>query len=474
MTTIAFLFNLIALVLGILVFLVLLLSKGKTLAFRLLTLNVGLLIIFIGYSVILFQGWLPFLPHLLKLPVTLVFLLGPVSYLFIRALLNNENKFKKYDWIHLIPFFLYFFELLPFLLKSGKYKLDIINAIGDQNLIRLIEIEVGFIPNRIHTALMQLSNCFYLYATYNYYKSYCKLNTVLSNKDQNNKKYFARVIVMTKLCTILIAMFAVIYHKSNAELSIVIINFSLSTLLIAITIMLLINPDFLYGSSYSIVLNNDRSLLMKRTALLKTNLLAMTNSNCEANIFFDTKYNVIYYNVLAENRVNFIFNKKLMVGANFKNIINSDVLSQFIDSFNNALKGETISFEKQLSNSELNITNWFRLSLNPVYGKDSILCGVSLKIINVDNLKKQEIINLEYIDKLEKIAWQQAHILRAPVANLIGLSRLLKNEKYKYDKTKRAELIDTIYKEVSRLNNSIKAVSNSANQIILENLNPEK
>lgn len=467
---ISFIINLIALVLGILIFGILLFSKGKTFAFKLLTINIALLIIFISYSVILFKGWLQFVPHLFKLPVTLVFLLGPISYLFIKALLTNENKFKKYDWLHLIPFLLYFFELLPFLLKSEEYKLQIINDLGNQNLIRLIEFEVGFIPNRIHTALMQLSNGIYLIATYSFYKSYYKLNIDLSNKEQKNKKSFAKIVVWVKLCSILVAIFAVIYHKSNAEISVLIINFSLSTLLIAITIILLINPDFLYGSNYSIVLNNNQNLLIKRRALVRANLRAMTNSNIEANVFLDTKCNVIYYNILAEKRIKLIHDQQLMIGEDFQKYIQPNVIVQFIDSFKKALNGELVSFEIEELNPEFNKVEWFRVSLSPVYNKDSILCGVSFKVINIDRLKRQEKINLEYINKLEKIAWKQAHILRAPVANLIGLSRILKNEKYKYDKTKRALFIDNIYQEVNRLNNSIKEVSNSANQIVLENL----
>jgi hypothetical protein len=462
--------NLVALVLGLLIFSILILSKGKTFAFKLLATNILLLIFFISYSVVLYKGWLQLMPHLFKLPITLVFLLGPISYLFIRTLLKNETKFNNTDWLHLIPFVVYFIELLPFFLKSGEHKLQIINNIGNQDLIKLIELEVGFFPNSIHTALMQLSNAIYLIATFNFYRSYYKINDVLSNKEQSNKKSFARVIVLVKLGSILIAMLAVIYHKSNPELSVIIINVSLSTLLIAVAILLLINADYLYGNSYSIILSSTQKILIAKKALINNNLLAMTNSITEANIFIDKSCHVVYYNVLAEKRIKLIFNTQLMIGDNFKNYIKSDVVGLFNDSFEKAINGESILFEIQENNPDTNIVEWLSFSLVPIYNDSGIISGISLKMINIDKLKRIETENQEYIKKLEAIAWQEAHILRAPIANLIGLSRLIKKRGYYEDKEKRAMFINQIYQEVERLNKRINEITENSNQILLDNL----
>lgn len=466
--------NLVALVLGMLIFSILILSKGKTFAFKILTANILLLIFFISYSVVLYKGWLQFMPHLFKLPVTLIFLLGPISYIFIRALLNNEVKFHKTDWLHLIPFLLYFIELLPFFLKSVDYKLQIINNIGNQDIIKLIELEVGVFPNSIHTALMQLSNAIYLIAAFNCYRSYYKINDVLSNKEQTNKKSFARVIVLVKLGSILIAMLAVIYHKSNPEIAVIIINVSLSTLLIAIAIMLLINPDFLYGSTYSIVLSSTQKLLIAKKALIKNNLLAMTNSTTEANVFLNTSCHVIYFNVLAEKRIKLIFNVELKIGDDFKNYIQTDVVSLFNESFEKAITGESIFFEIQENNPDTNIVEWFSVSLIPIYNGSEIIFGISLKVINIDKIKRIETENQEYIKKLEAIAWREAHILRAPIANLIGLSRLLKKSGYYEEKEKRAIFINQIYQEVERLNKLINEITETSNQVLLDNLKTNK
>lgn len=467
---ISFVINLVALVLGLLIFSILILSKGKTFAFKLLATNILLLIFFISYSVVLYKGWLQLMPHLFKLPITLVFLLGPISYLFIRTLLKNETKFNNTDWLHLIPFVVYFIELLPFFLKSGEHKLQIINNIGNQDLIKLIELEVGFFPNSIHTALMQLSNAIYLIAAFNCYRSYYKINDVLSNKEQSNKKSFARVIVLVKLGSILTAMLAVIYHKSNPELSVIIINVSLSTLLIAVAILLLINADYLYGNSYSIILSSTQKILIAKKALINNNLLAMTNSITEANIFLDKFCHVVYYNVLAEKRIKLIFNTQLMNGDNFKNYIQSDVVGLFNDSFEKAINGESILFEIQENNPDTNIVEWLSFSLVPIYNDSGIISGISLKVINIDKLKRIETENQEYIKKLEAIAWQEAHILRAPIANLIGLSRLIKKGGYYEDKEKRAMFINQIYQEVERLNKRINEITENSNQILLDNL----
>ena len=91
-----------------------------------------------------------------------------------------------------------------------------------------------------------------------------------------------------------------------------------------------------------------------------------------------------------------------------------------------------------------------------------------------DFLVRLEIDNQEYIKKLEAIAWQEAHVLRAPIANLIGLARLLKKARISEDKTKRATFISQIYQEVERLNNHICEITINSNQILLENLKSSK
>ncbi len=460
--------------LGGLIFSILLFSRGKSFAFKLLTANIFLPTLFIAYSIILKAGWLQFVPHLFKIPVTLILLLGPLGYLFIRALLNNEQNFKKYDWIHAIPFLLYFIELTPFFLHSSEYKLRIINTIGNKDIIQLIEYEVGLLPNKIHSLLIQLSNFSYIVATiYLYWK--IKNNYKESiNQENKNKFNFAYTLVVVRFITTLLAMTSIIFYNINAEAALLIMNISLSTLVITLAIMMLVNPDYLYGNSYSLVLSNDQKLLKTKKALVTSNLLAMTNSTTEANVFLNASCQVLYYNILAEKKVKRIYNKQILVGDNFLKYIQPTGVNQFKNTFEKAVNGKTISFQIQGISTDSESAEWFKVSLFPIYNERKFFIGISLNVVNIDKLKRLEIDNQVYIKKLEAIAWQEAHVLRAPIANLIGLARLLKKARISEDKTKRAAFISQIYLEVERLNNHINEITISSNQILLENLKSSK
>jgi hypothetical protein len=384
--------------------------------------------------------------------------------------LNNEQRFKKTDWVHAIPFLLYFIELTPFFLHSSEYKLRIINTIGNKDIIQLIEYEVGLLPNKIHTLLIQLSNLSYIVATIYLYWKIKKNYKESINQEINNQFRFAYTLVAVRFITTLLAMTSFTFYNINAEASLLIMNISLSTMVITLAIIMLVNPDYLYGNSYSLVLSNDQKQLTTKKVLVTSNLLAMTNSTTEANVFLNASCQVLYYNVLAEKKVRRIYNKQLLVGDNFLKYIQPTVVNQFKKTFQNAVNGETISFEIQEISTDSESAEWFKVSLLPIYNENKNFTGISLKVVNIDKLKRLEIDNQEYIKKLEAIAWQEAHVLRAPIANLIGLARLLKKARISEDKTKRAVFISQIYQEVERLNNHINEITISSNQILLENL----
>ncbi len=463
LTQISIFFSIVALVLGLLLSSLLMLRKGKTLAFKLLTANLLLISLFIGYSLVLKAGLLYLIPHAFKIPVTLIILLGPLSFLIIRALVSNETKFLKTDLLHFLPFVLYFLELLPFFLHSKEYKLNIIQSLGRTDLISLIEYEVGFFPNIFHSVLIQLSNIIYVIAGIFVYIS--AKNNKLTYIENDPKNKFALTIILIKSSSLILTFIAILVHHINAGVSELMMNISLSAMIFTLAIMLFKNPDYLYGDNFSFILSKNQQILNTEKALVRSNLMAMTNSSIEANVFLSTNCKVIYYNNLAEKRIKLVLNAQVAVGDDFRKYLQPEVLSSFNDAFEQAIIGHLISFEIQQSIGYNDFVEWFQISLIPVYDYQNNLMGISFKAINIDRIKKIEFNNQTYIKKLEAIAWQEAHILRAPIANLIGLSRLLKKNT---DHSKRPLFISQIYQEVERLSKNINEITNSSNQILIE------
>ena len=74
---------------------------------------------------------------LLILPFnSLIYVLGPFAYLYIRSILNDEAKFTKLDLLHFFPFFLNFIDNIP-VFFSWEIKLKAASYIINNNWAEL-------------------------------------------------------------------------------------------------------------------------------------------------------------------------------------------------------------------------------------------------------------------------------------------------------------------------------------------------
>jgi AraC-like DNA-binding protein len=84
----------------------------------------GFLMLF--YSLILLNlisndlGYYRRFPHLMLIPISLPFLIGPLHFLYAKYLIRSAKKFKAMDWLHVLPFAFYLLYLLPYFLKPGE------------------------------------------------------------------------------------------------------------------------------------------------------------------------------------------------------------------------------------------------------------------------------------------------------------------------------------------------------------------
>lgn len=140
-------------IIGILSIVILLaFNKQNVFANRLLTLSLfGLTWIWIS-DVLIQSRWMLTVPHLHLLSHPLHFIIAPTAYLYVRAVLNNEHRFRPYDWVHIIPFALHAAELMPFYLEGAEYKRTIIQEhLANPELIS--QLQLGFLPPYVHLQL---------------------------------------------------------------------------------------------------------------------------------------------------------------------------------------------------------------------------------------------------------------------------------------------------------------------------------
>ncbi|MEQ9402056.1 MAG: AraC family transcriptional regulator [Cyclobacteriaceae bacterium] len=76
-------------------------------------------------NVIYSSGYIRLLPHLYFVTLPLIFLIGPLFYMYIRSGLDSTFRLRLRDMVHLLPFLFELIILLPFYKLSGAIKLSV-------------------------------------------------------------------------------------------------------------------------------------------------------------------------------------------------------------------------------------------------------------------------------------------------------------------------------------------------------------
>ena len=106
-------------------------KRGNRLANRLLAAFAATVCVLITWSVLNFVGYVSLFPHLLKINHPFDFLIGPLLYLYVRALTSSRPELKKKDILHFIPSGLCLLYLLPYYFQSAEYKFNLNSGFND-------------------------------------------------------------------------------------------------------------------------------------------------------------------------------------------------------------------------------------------------------------------------------------------------------------------------------------------------------
>lgn len=201
---------------------------------------------------------------------------------------------------------------------------------------------------------------------------------------------------------------------------------------------------------------DDRKQVELKLTQSEIMLRALYDSSSEAITFIDTDFRIAFNNKLAREITKNIFGKEAQVGEKSLDYYVSDLQEEFEDHYQKVLKGENIYIEKEHCGS------WWAFSLYPVYDIEHNIVGIAENVQDITVRKQHELRIFKQNETLKQIAWQQSHEVRRPVANILGLYNLLKEdqeatteEKQKYldfllQATK--ELDHIIHKIVAKIN----------------------
>lgn len=106
-------------------------------------------------------GWLSHVPGIYRIGSPLYYLGPPCAYLYVRSVIMDENRFRKWDWLHFLPAILHFIELLPFYFADAETKRQVVESIT-KNFNSSYQKGSGLVPAFLHFILRPVQGLIYL------------------------------------------------------------------------------------------------------------------------------------------------------------------------------------------------------------------------------------------------------------------------------------------------------------------------
>lgn len=214
-------------------------------ASRLLSASLFSVALFALTSALLINHSIFLVPHLFRLNMPLHYLVAPCAYLYVRAVLHQEVRFRRLDWLHFVPFGLHTLELLPFLLHSAAYKYHYLQGLL-VDIAGVTKQQEGLLPGYYHPVLKFVIGTSYVLLQWRLLGQFGRPAAPESGPENHALLRWLRVF--TVLSTLLFppVLLAMLLPFSTTYTTIFTVGVLGSYLLLTSTLLLL-RPQVLYG-----------------------------------------------------------------------------------------------------------------------------------------------------------------------------------------------------------------------------------
>lgn len=271
-----------------------------------------------------------YIPFLYKIPAPLTFLIAPLAYLYVRSTLNGEQKFRKYDWLHLVPFVVFALNYLPFYLMPYDQKYSIVQGIVTDFSLTYTR-QYGPLPEWTNVFSRTILSLLYIVLIGLYlHKYYKKTPPMTSTLFKKIKKWLYVFFYSLAGYTIsLIFVYVVLgFHVVSLEASALreLVNIIIALFFFVLSIYLIVNPEVLLGLNEIDLTKSKEKYSIKRLSKLIVVYVekhqTFLDPNCSASQLAK-ELNINHRNLsLAINELNY---------KNFNDYINYLRLNFFLD-----------------------------------------------------------------------------------------------------------------------------------------------
>ncbi|WP_299497403.1 PAS domain-containing sensor histidine kinase [Mucilaginibacter sp.] len=193
----------------------------------------------------------------------------------------------------------------------------------------------------------------------------------------------------------------------------------------------------------------------------EANLRAVFDSAIDGFVLLDTQHNIKLFNSRATASMRFNKDQReLEIGRCIFEFVEIPQLVYFERLIEKVYAGEVIDYDRKYR-TDKGTTNWIRYTLTPVY-ESHVINGVFITGRDI-TASKLYLKTVEDQNKIfREISWAQSHLVRAPLARIMGLVPMLgvangKAEQREILKfiTISADELDAIIREISQKSNDI-------------------
>ncbi len=200
----------------------------------------------------------------------------------------------------------------------------------------------------------------------------------------------------------------------------------------------------------------------KKVKESEANLRAVFDSTVDGFVLLDPKFKIKLFNSRASEFIRLNGRKQeFRVGQSIFDFVEMTRVTYFRELTCKVSGGEMVDYDRRHRGVNGEVT-WVRYTLTPVYD------GATVKGICISGrditVRKLYLKTVEEQNKtFREISWMQSHLVRAPLARIMGLIPLLNASA---DKKDQAEIINYIALSTTELDEVVRKISKKSNDII--------
>lgn len=203
----------------------------------------------------LFTGFMLKVPWLGRVFAPTTFLIAPAAYLYFRSVVQNEMKFKKWDFLLLIPSVLTVINYLPYYLLPLSEKIDLLQKTY-YSQTPYPDPGFGYLPSNVFYGIRVLWSATWIFKAYQLLFRF--KNTIPDKVLHTNTALLRWLFTFNHLLSaILLAVLLKIFIPTIKNSTIAPSDILLGITVLVICLQLFFKPNILYGVYFPLTLKKD-------------------------------------------------------------------------------------------------------------------------------------------------------------------------------------------------------------------------